>query len=375
MMKLLRHGYNAFRGIDPPERVVPAMDGPLHPNTALDDAPVLLEHEGIDNLVVTPDGLLCSTGRELLSLGENGGGLTAKPLRSFEVPITCIASDGAGGLVIGLDGKGFLIVGGEHDGLALEKANSTSFLCPTSAFFVDPHTLIVTLGSSTNPVAEWKRDLMSQQCSGSVWRIDLRRGADGSVELASGLAFPACAAQGEGGRIHVSEAWLHRVVNLDAARPSEPEEVLGDLPAYPGSIAPADGGGFWLALFAPRNPLIEFVIGEKRYCERMMETVDPDYWIAPALVSGKSFLEPIQGGARKKLNTLKPWSPSWSYGLVLRCGRDFRPLSSLHSRADGHVHGVTACCEAGGRLLVAASGSGCIVGIDPDADTGLGVAS
>ena len=34
--------------------------------------------------------------------------------------------------------------------------------------------------------------------------------------------------------------------------------------------------------------------------------------IAPALATGKSFLEPIQGGARKKLNMLKPWSPTWS---------------------------------------------------------------
>jgi len=168
----------------------------------------------------------------------------------------------------------------------------------------------------------------------------------------------------------VSEAWRHRVVRL--AGRAAPVEVLADLPAYPGAIAPAAEGGYWLALFAPRNQLIEFVLGERRYCERMMARIHPDHWIAPALSSGASFLEPIQGGARKKLNTLKPWSPSWSYGLVVRCDARCKPTASFHSRADGHVHGVTALCERDGRLLVAARGSGRIVDLDPHANPDLG---
>ena len=43
---------------------------------------------------------------------------------------------------------------------------------------------------------------------------------------------------------------------------SAPQAVLSDLPAYPGRIAPARDGGFWLALFAPRNQLVEFVLRE-----------------------------------------------------------------------------------------------------------------
>ena len=96
----------------------------------------------------------------------------------------------------------------------------------------------------------------------------------------------------------------------------------------------------------------------------MIDTVDPNFWIAPALSSGASFLEPIQGGARKKLNMLKPWSPSWSYGLVARCGPTMQPLRSFHSRADGAIHGVTSCCEFDDTLYVAAKGSGRIVAID-----------
>jgi hypothetical protein len=92
--------------------------------------------------------------------------------------------------------------------------------------------------------------------------------------------------------------------------------------------------------------------------------MDPNYWIAPSLSSGASFLEPIQGGARKKLNMLKPWSPSWSYGLLARCDAAMRPVRSLHSRADGAIHGVTSCCEFDGTLYVAAKGTGRIVAID-----------
>jgi hypothetical protein len=99
----------------------------------------------------------------------------------------------------------------------------------------------------------------------------------------------------------------------------------------------------------------------------MVATIDPAYWIAPALSSGASFLEPIQGGARKKLNMRKPWSPSWSYGLVVRCDGAMRPVASFHSRADGSIHGVTSLVETNGRLLVGARGSGAVVALNPDA--------
>ena len=116
------------------------------------------------------------------------------------------------------------------------------------------------------------------------------------------------------------------------------------------------------------------MLREPQYRRRMIDNVDPAYWIAPALSSGASFLEPIQGGARKKLNMLKPWSPSWSYGLVARCDSAMRPHVSFHSRADGRVHGVTSCCELDGALYAAAKGSGVIVAIDV-AETDGGIAA
>jgi hypothetical protein len=365
MIAALRRAYAGFRGFDEPGSTVPMMDGPLKPNTLLDGAPILLELPEVDNLLATGQGLLCSSGADLVSLDWQGERLSMVARRTFEAPIASLASDGGGGLALGLDGRGVLLQGGRHDGRRIDAVQGRTLLCPTALLFADPDTLLVANGANDHQAVDWKRDLMSHGASGSVWRVDLAAGAGAPATLlADRLAFPCGLAVGAGQETLVTEAWRHRVVRIAAGRGGGPQPVLADLPAYPGRLAPAAGGGFWLALFAPRNQLVEFVLREEGYRRRMVERIDPAYWIAPSLSSGASYLEPIQGGARKKLNIMKPWAPSWSYGLVLRCDLAMRPLASLHSRADGRVHGVTAVCQAGGRLLVAARGSGVVVGLD-----------
>ena len=124
-----------------------------------------------------------------------------------------------------------------------------------------------------------------------------------------------------GSGLIVSESWRHRLLRLPAGG-GTPVPVLSKLPGYPARLAPAADGGAWLALFAPRNRLIEFVLQEDAYRAAMMREVPRDYWIAPALSSGRSFLEPLQCGGVKTMGIHKPWSPSRSYGLVARLDRD-----------------------------------------------------
>lgn len=363
MMAALRQAYASFRGFEAPGGAVPAMDGPLRPNSRLDAAPVVAELADVDNLVATADGLVCSQGADLVALAEVEGAWSVVRRDRMPSPITCLAVGPDGTLAVGLDGRGLLLRGGSHDGAVIEAGSQEASGCITAAAFLDRDTLAVTNGSATLPAAEWKRDLMRKGASGSVWRLGL---ADGSTtRLAGDLAFPSGVAPDGAGGLFVSEAWRHRVLRLDAAGASTPVVALGDLPAYPGRIAAAPDGGYWLALFAPRNPLVEFVLGETQFRTRMIERIDPDHWIAPALASGRSFLEPIQGGARKKLNQLKPWSPSWSYGLLALADRGFALTDSLHSRADGRVHGVTAACAWNGRVFAAAKGAGRIVEVGP----------
>jgi hypothetical protein len=365
VIEALKRLYANFRGFDEAGSTVPMMDGPLKPNTALDEARVVLNLPAIDNLTTRPGGLVCSQGARLMRLRAAGDAFEAAEERTFSSEITCLASDASGALAIGLDGQGVLIQGGRHEGVQINEAGGTALRSPSAALFLDPDTLVVSNGSAEFTMADWKRDLMNRRVSGSVWRIAL--GGSEATPLARNLAFPYGLAIGPDGTLLASEAWRHRVVALDQKAAKLPRAALSDLPAYPARIAPASGGGFWLAFFAPRNQLVEFVLREEAYRRRMVSGIDPAYWIAPALSSGTSFLEPIQGGARKKLNMLKPWSPSWSYGLVVRCDANMRPVASFHSRADGSIHGVTALVESGGTLLVGAKGSGVVVRLEQGA--------
>jgi hypothetical protein len=364
MIAALKRAYAAFRGFDDETGLAPMMDGPLRPNALLDAAPVALSLVDVDNLTLHRGALLCSSGSQVLRLTPQGTSLTASDGRAFEQPVTFVAAGPSDGLAIGLDGRGVLILEGPHAGKAITEAGGQPLCSPTAGLFIDADKLIVANGAEARTVADWKRDLMERGATGRLWFIDLSKPGATATPLGKNLAFPTGLARPGDGRLFLSEAWRHRILAFGKDGKSPPQPVLSDLPAYPGRIAPARDGGFWLAFFAPRNQLVEFVLREDTYRRKMIDTVDPRFWIAPALSSGVSFLEPIQGGARKKLNRLKPWSPSWSYGLVAKCSRTMQPLRSFHSRADGAIHGVTSCCEFNDTLYVAAKGSGRIVAVD-----------
>jgi hypothetical protein len=134
--------------------------------------------------------------------------------------------------------------------------------------------------------------------------------------------------------------------------------VLEHLPVYPSRLSPAASGGFWLTAFAARTQLVEFVLRENAYRRRMMAEIDPEYWIAPKLKSGQSFLEPMQGAHIKTMGVVKPWAPPRSYGLVIRLDAAGVPLYALHSRVDGVNHGVVAVVEMNGALFAIAKGPG-----------------
>lgn len=360
----LKRAYANFRGFDIDGSTVPPMDGPLRPNAALDAAIRVLVLADVDNLVADRSGVYCSVGSELFALGKRPDGASvfeSIEVRKFDSPVSALASNSAGALAIGLDSRGILIQGGRHDGIVVESHADDRFGCVTALCFVSPDILLVANGSRQFGATDWKRDLMAKGNTGSVWKVDLGDRSGAPIKLADNLRFPSGIAF-DSKRVLVSEAWRHSIRAIPVEG-GEADTVLSGLPAYPGRIARARDGGFWLAMFAPRNALVEFVLKEEDYRRRMTETIDPAYWIAPSLLAGRSFLEPIQGGTRKKLNMLKPWAPTWSCGLVAKCDAAMRPMSSFHSRADGNVHGVTSLCESDGNLLVGARGSGFVVSL------------
>jgi hypothetical protein len=95
----------------------------------------------------------------------------------------------------------------------------------------------------------------------------------------------------------------------------------------------------------------------------MIAEVDPEFWIAPALSSGRSFKEPLQAGGVIRLGIHKSWAPTRSYGLLARLDAALTPLWSGHSRADGKRHGITSLVEVDGSLLATSKGKGEVIAI------------
>ena len=357
MMNALRQWYDQIRGAGDSSITVPPMDSALRSNSKIEAADRLFDWREPANLL--HDGRVghFSAGPNILQFGAD---LAPQPVFSCDSDVSAMAQSGET-LAVGLTGGGIRLIGGGRDGASFAAKPGFEVNCPIALTFRDPDTLIIANGSSVHSPAEWRHDLLMRHAKGSVWELDLRSGK--ARMLASGLAWPYGVLPLPGDAVLVSESWRARLVRIAPGKPAEP--VLTDLPAYPARIVPrADGTGAWLPMFAPRRRIVELVMREPAYRNRMMAEIEPAYWISPSLRPMESYYEPLQGGTLKKLAMLKPWAPPRSYGLIVELDADFQPLRSFHSRADGKRHGISSCADIGGRLLVAATGGDIVVSVD-----------
>ena len=332
---------------------VPVFDGALKSNNLLEDAPVFATLDAPEDLASDGESLFVADGNRVLryDVSTPAASQDGVEAQGFDRAVTALACLPGGGLAVALGGREIRIVGGANDGrrwgeVAGAKLNAVNAIAATS-----DGRLLVTDGSLQHPVAHWRHDLMGLGRSGRLFEL---RPGDGTARmLASGLsfAFGACAA---GSEVWFSESWSHRVRACAAGKRGR--AVTDSLPGYPSRIAPAAGGGLWLTCFALRTQLVEFVLREPAYRKRMLAEIEPQHWIAPALNSGNTFLEPMQGAQLKMMGVVKPWAPPRSYGLVIRLTDAGLVRYSLHSRFDGKHHGIVAAAECGGDLFVLAKG-------------------
>ena len=338
---------------------VPVMDGTLKPNRRLDQAELLTELPGIDDIAWDGHTLWASAGKVLWRLD----GAQFSEVRRFDAEISAIAVSRRGRLAVALGGAQIRLLDADGASLAtspttLDQLAGQPLHCVNALAWDGEEALLFTDGSRQHGPAQWSRDLMTLGHSGRAGRWWLPAGQ--AELLAQGLAYAYGVLPAANGAL-VAESWRHRVL-LHSASGSEP--LLAELPGYPSRMAPAADGGFWLACFVCRTQLVEFVLREPAYRQRMLAEIAPEHWIAPALSSGHSFLEPLQGAGVKNMGVLKPWAPPRSYGLVLHVSANGRILESLHSQVDGRHHGITAVAEHGGVLLCASKGSGRLLRVD-----------
>jgi hypothetical protein len=358
MIAALSHVFDSLLGRGEAAVTVPPLDGPLRPNRRLDEATSRTRLDGVDCLERSGTTLCASAGNKVYAMEH---GTTWKPRSTHSSPVTSIASVGKDGLAIALEDGEIVVQGGSFDGGRYRAGDRGG--CITAMAGKDSD-LFVAIGSSSNGTGDWQRDLLERSASGSIWRIDLASKA--STKMAAGLAWPAGLVLDTAGLVF-SEAWKHRLMRVEPQRPGKLQTVHSDLPAYPGRIS-AGTDGYWLALFAPRSQLVELVLREPGYRNRMMAEVPQAFWVAPRLRSGRSFYESLQGGGVKHLGLLKPWAPTMSAGLCVKLDQMFQPRTSYQSRADGHTHGVTSAVELGDEVFVAARGDGVVVSL-PLADS------
>lgn len=341
---------------------VPPLDGALKPNNLIEEAPASVRAQQPDNLVEWQGQLLFSSGARVLRLATLADGSDASTtVVDVAGSVTAMAVSSSGLLAIATDSSGISSFDGTGAVRQITRAGVPEFNRTTAMTFADSQTLLVCVGSSENTVHEWPRDLLTGGQSGSLWRVDVLSGV--ATRLTTGLAYPNGIALAPDGTCIVSESWHKRLLKIDMSG-QVVAQVLEDLPGYPGRLTRSARGGYWLSVFAPRSQLIEFVLREPAYLRTMMEEVEPELWIAPSLSSGKSVLEPMQGGALKQMGVLKPWAPTQSYGLVMELSEAFVPVRSMHSRAGGRRHGVTSAVQAGDALWISSKGGDELVRLD-----------
>ncbi len=333
MMSLISKSIDRFLGRGKASIAVPVMDGALKPNTRLDQLETKYKIDQVDNLIVCQGKLFASSADRLLCLEPT----VPLEIAKFDVHISALAASEGGKIAVGLE-NGKVLVSNSATEAAIQSAERIEVACPTALHFLAEDKIAMTSGSTQNSPGSWRKDLMTHGASGrvSIWTPSRLETLPSSLRWPCGISV-----DGEG-QLIISEAWAHRLVRVDPDTGKVTETAVSRLPGYPGRIVSDGEGGYWLCLFAPRNQLVEFALSEREYTERMINTIDEALWISPQLRAGKDFQEALQGGGVRQMGVLKPWSPSLSYGLVVRLDADLAAIESLHSRADGHAHGTTS---------------------------------
>ena len=325
----------------------PAMtlEGVLGPNTLLDDAAGVKVDDPQALCAVDDTLLLFSAGNAVLALSRWDG--EPQPWGRFDRPVTALCASPGGDVGIGLADGSFIVR--NRAGQPIEGWGQPADVGSISdcIFVTEDEIAIVDNGYRSGEdilsLAPW-----DETSRGQI--VAIRRGGS-SRQLATGLHCPMGVARDVHGELIVSLLERACVVDLSG------KVRQSGFPAYLGRIRNS-GAGYLLSCLSRRDPLIEFLKTEKDFVAEMKAGIDPQHWISPRANPEFSHDFPIELGATRLFGEIKPWAPSFSYGLVIATDQTLVPTGSAHSRANGARHAISDAVSWNGGVIAVSRASG-----------------
>lgn len=356
-------GFPYFRNSDQTHHI-PPMDAGLLPNSALDSFLVVADSlVEMDDVTVGTDGYLYVSSENRILRFDPDDERNFSVFAELEAPLGGLSFHTNGELMVCVKGRGLVFIDAKGSVTRrMDTADGRQVRCALSAVCGPDGSVYVADGTIYHDPEDWYFDLMEKRKSGRLIRYNLQ--SSETEVLLSGLSYPYGVEISHDGKwLIMSESWSHTVSRypLHSIQENTKEVVIPNLPGYPGRIRKSSDGGYWMCIFAMRTHLVEFVLGEDKYRREMMRSIDPAYWIRPALSSGEDFLEPLQAGHAITLGIMKPWAPPRSYGLVVKMDDEYEIIESYHCRTGGKRHGITGVTEKNGELFVISKGNSLVL--------------
>jgi hypothetical protein len=335
------------------------MEAGLRPDSRLDDAIMLTDPGSFEPecLAVVGADLVFGDGPAVYRLGASA---PPQLLVDLGGEVAALAGDGAE-LVASVVGRGVVRVtaSGAVSEIATDARLHTGL---TDLCIAEDGRIFATKGSASMPFDRMIDGLVRADVSGMVLEISGRAREPVRV-LADGLPWPSGVASSGPDRLMIALAHAHALVEMSTDGRSR-STVQDHLPFYPGRLARASDGGFWLAVPYVRNRATELILDEPGLRAEMVAGIARSEWLVPRLRSETPHTDALQMGQLRMLGVLKPWAPPRSYGLIAHLDAQGRFDFSAHSRPDRHNHGVTHVVEHDGRAVMAMRGRRAVASIE-----------
>jgi sugar lactone lactonase YvrE len=290
-----------------PEDVVTDNDGTLY--TGLDDGSILAVD--VETASVRP-------------VAHTGG----RPLGLHRLPDgRLLVCDAQRGLLRMDPGSGHM------ETLLTEVRGERLTFCSNAATAADG-TTYVSDSSRRFGLDHWKGDLLEHSGTGRLVRLSPGEEPEvvlDGLQFANGVTLAA-----DGSFVAVAESGGYRVrrVHLTGPRAGQADTLIGDLPGFPDNLSTGPDGLIWIAMAAPRDPLLDQL-------HRSHPVLRQALWRVP---------QRLQPDARPT---------AWAIAVDAE-GRIVHDMQ----RNDLHYRMVTSACASGGRLYLGSLVENALLEID-----------